>query len=848
MPMRSVKYFLLTVSISLFPYTAWAQSYNNQQIELAEQLHSLSKKASPELAYIQTNKDIYETGEDLWFKVYLLDSQYLIPSLLSKTLYLQLLDESTKTAVWQEKYEVLDGFANGRVYIAGTLPEGDYLLTAYTPNSFFNDTCEFYAIRKIKVRTDITSRPSITAKFDKPFYNRNDTIRIKLSPVSVQRDSLYAEITATLKQGNKRMEKEQSITNGQGKTTIVFPPQVSGNGLQVTINIKYKDRTESLILPIATKSNPLQFTTFPEGGNMISGIQNKLAFKAVNIAGEPVDIKGTLYEDNTPLLEFRSSHAGMGSFGFIPVTGKKYIIHLSEPEVDSTFLLPEIYPEGITMHLVGRDKESLAFKVSQSPGLKQENIYIRVQMRGVVYGMTGAQLNGEVRIKIPLSELPQGIAEVTLFNSSLIPVAERLVYINQYRKLNITAELSREIYSTRGKAILKISVKDENGHPVEANLGVTVFDKRYQNSLDSNNILTHYYLSSQLKGRIYNPSFYFNSNSKDRDEALDLLLLTQGWRRYAWNEDNLSKNAMAQQVITDGIEGVVMTRKKMPVQKQSFVFAFSPNIDSTKVMIQADSIGRFSIEPEYFKRWQGEYIYMKPFSSSKVNIPIKLSDPFEIINSVGRSNEFIYAFPAINKEKPEISDTNIASNGVVRIKEVTIKGKKSNAVRGKYLGSLDSLARYNNSTDYVCRYNILNCRNHPNESDNKKPVLGKTYLIESGGAYLSVVYTGTQGQPLTEKQILKMYNLSRTKAYFNSREFYNPDYDKEKAENNLPDFRNTLLWEPSVITNEKGEASLSFFCSDIYSDFVGRIEGVGGDGLLGAGYFNFKVRKLNITP
>jgi hypothetical protein len=265
-------------------------------------------------------------------------------------------------------------------------------------------------------------------------------------------------------------------------------------------------------------------------------------------------------------------------------------------------------------------------------------------------------------------------------------------------------------------------------------------------------------------------------------------------------------------------------------------------------MIQADSIGRFSIEPEYFKRWQGEYIYMKPFSSSKVNIPIKLSDPFEIINSVGRSNEFIYAFPVINKEKPEISDTNIASNGVVRIKEVTIKGKKSNAVRGKYLGSLDSLARYNNSTDYVCRYNILNCRNHPNESDNKKPVLGKTYLIESGGAYLSVVYTGTQGQPLTEKQILKMYNLSRTKAYFNSREFYNPDYDKEKAENNLPDFRNTLLWEPSVITNEKGEASLSFFCSDIYSDFVGRIEGVGGDGLLGAGYFNFKVRKLNVTP
>jgi len=37
---------------------------------------------------------------------------------------------------------------------------------------------------------------------------------------------------------------------------------------------------------------------------------------------------------------------------------------------------------------------------------------------------------------------------------------------------------------------------------------------------------------------------------------------------------------------------------------------------------------------------------------------------------------------------------------------------------------------------------------------------------------------------------------------------------------------------------------VSFFCSDINTEFVGRIEGVGGEGLLGAGYFKFTVRKL----
>jgi hypothetical protein len=238
---------------------------------------------------------------------------------------------------------------------------------------------------------------------------------------------------------------------------------------------------------------------------------------------------------------------------------------------------------------------------------------------------------------------------------------------------------------------------------------------------------------------------------------------------------------------------------------------------------------------------------MKPFLTSKGNIQIKLSDPFETINSVSRYNEFIYASPAQIKEKTEISDTNIAMNGVVRIKEVTIKGKKSKAVWGKYLSSLDSMARPTN-TDYVCRYNILNCKNHPDAPGNRKPVDGETYLVESGGSYLSEVYHSNNQAKLTEKQLLKLYNLSRTKAYFKSREFYNPDYDKEKAENNLPDFRNTLLWQPSVFTDTKGEVTLSFFCSDINSSFVGRIEGVGGDGLLGSAYFNFNVRKVKFTP
>src|ERR1035437_337106 len=761
---------LLFVAFTLFTAVD-AQTYSPQQIILAERLDSLAKNAPPELAYIQTSKDIYESGEDLWFKVYLLDSQYLIPSLLSKTLYLQLLNESTKNSVWQEKYEIENGFANGEVYLDNNLPEGNYFLAAYTQNSFFGDSIEFYAVRRIKVIRDITS---------------------------------------------------------------------------------WK---ESIVIPSPRKNKSIQFTTFPEGGNLVSGIQSKVAYKAVNRNGEPVDIKGTLFEDNSPLFEFKSIHAGMGSFIFTADNSKKYFIRLSEPAIDSIFPLPEIYSSGMTMQLIKRDKESLSFKVSQRPDRNEGDIYLRVQCRGEVYAMTTARLSKDLLIKVPLSGLPQGIAEITLFNSSLEPIAERLVYVNKDKKLNITTELSKEIYPTRGKSTLKITVKDEKGQPVMANLGVSVFDKLYQNPRDSNNILVHYYLSTQLKGKIYNPSFYFSNTSACRYEALDLLMLTQGWRKYLWNETNLKKfNKEPQKVIFDGIRGetYIPDRKKKILKEQIFVMAFSPNKDRTTVLIPTDSVGNFIVTPDHLKKFENENFYLKPAGTPKSKPRIKLMDPFETIDQEMSVNEIIYPDPNLIMTIDKTPVVPISSAKAIIIKEITIRGQKTKAIRGKYLGRLDSLAKLNvptgDNSDYVCKYNVLNCPNHDRyQQGTTKPVDGKRYKVPNGADYSIVVYHSTSPE-FTEEELLKMNIMLKMKAYYGNREFYQPNYDQDTIDAQIPDFRNTLLWEPSVLTDEKGAATLSFYCSDIYTDFIGRIEGVSREGLLGTGYFNFTVRKLKFNP
>jgi hypothetical protein len=772
-----IKNFIILILLIFTAQPLWSQTDSVRQTELAERLHSLAKNAPQELAYIQTSKDIYETGEDLWFKVYILDAQYLTPSFLSKTLYLQLRNEATKKTIWNEKYEIQDGFANGQLYIGNALSDGDYLLEAYTASSFFDDSIEFRAVRKIKIRTDIASPDSLLISKEK-------------------------------------------------------------NTSETPVNIFRKD--------------PIQFTTFPEGGNLVSGILSRLAFKAVNTNGEPLDVKGTLFEDSSPILQFKSIHAGMGSFYFTPGINKKYSIRLSEPATDSLFLLPEILSTGITFQLTGRDKESLSFQASQSPGLPEENIYLRVQCRGVVYGMASGNLKSDISIKMPLSDLPQGIAEVTLFNSKLVPVAERLVYVNKDQKLNISTELSKEIYQTREKATLKIKVKDEDDQPVETNLCVSVFDNLYRNQGDSVNILNHYYLSTQLKGRIYNPSYYFNGNDIVRSEALDLLLLTQGWRTYEWNESNLEKYKNgSNKLITDGIKGklTVTSDKRRTKPERVFVMSYCPNKDNKKLMIEPDSSRTFTVPSEELLKGEGDYVYLKPISVHKYPPPIKMEDPFESIDRVMKTREISYPVQSLSIAAYEDHDVTVRQ-GVNVIREVTIKGNKLKVIRGKYMGQLDSIAKFDMNTDWVCEYNVLNCPNHPPDAYSTKPVSGKFYyqFVAFGTPNAHLVYTMYTIPKYSEEELLKLHFLWRVKGYYANRKFYQPNYDVESDLGGIPDFRNTLVWEPSVITDKNGEATLTFFCSDINTDFVGRIEGVSGTGLLGIGSFKFTVRKLKINP
>lgn len=609
-----------------------------------------------------------------------------------------------------------------------------------------------------------------------------------------------------------------------------------------------------------------RFEMFPEGGNLVSGIPSKLAFKATNGSGIPVDVEGAVYQDDIQIREFKCRHDGMGDLLILPIENKSYKVVLTNGK---SYPLPEVHSQGIVMRLVKQDKNQLDFIVSQSSSLPSQEVYLVGQMRGVVGCVAKGILTDNIKISIPVNNFTyQGIAEFTLYNANMQPMAERLVYVHNQKRLHIVAKTEKEAFATREKATIKIKVTDETGTPIRANLGVSVYDKAYNNPDDPTNMLTYCYLSSQIRGKIYNPGYYFDEKNSGRIASLDLLMLTQGWRRYIWRSSDPVYSG--QTLLTDEINGVqTINNRKKNSQNQNteqLIQVSGPN--GNNQFVWADSLGRFTVGADLMKELRGGYVYLKSMLSKDFKPTLELVDYFHVIDSIRRCRNHYY--PLIDLSKMVVSRTpGVKTDSTILLEAAMITAKGRGVFRDKFLGRLDSLAQAkfgpwvcshgwleNYKSGYTHHHNPNDCPCVVDDGEPRTaPVIGRTYTIMKAEYFQCDVPGGWsfkpidrqkvvyQGVPYSEDELLRMNGLWRTKGYYAAREFYQPD--DIDMQSSMPDARNTLLWSPSVVTDEKGEATISFYCSDVNTGFIGLIEGVDGAGLLGTAKCEFRViRKI----
>ena len=732
---------------------------------------------SRELLYLQTDKGIYETGEDLWFKTYVMDAQSLALSDRSKTLFVEMLN-AKDSIVWQEKYPVLSGIAEGHMYIDKDLKEGDYHIHAYTRFSFLNDTL----------------RP-------------------------------------------------------------VYPKKI-----RVVKSIAYKGTNSP-----QEESRPVaRLSFFPEGGDLIDGIPTKVAFKAWDGKGMPAEVKGVLQENGKEIARLETVHDGMGFVFMLPRKTSSYKVVLSDGQ---EFSFAEVADSGLSIYLRKQTDEYLEFHLCQPKEAAPQKVKLMGRMRGKLYCMAEGTLQNILRIKIPVKEFPlQGIAEFTLYNENGQPMAERLVYVHPERKLHIELNTDSARYFTRGKGKLNVKVTDEAGNPVQAHLGLSIFDDAYQNELNPENMLSYCLLSTEIKGNIHNPAYYFDGNNKDRLSALDLLLLTQGWRRYVWEKADTAM--LADCFLSDEIKGRQILGKKKKQKElgngEQLLQVSGPNTENRFVLI--DSLGKFVVPTDLMLGLRGGYVYLKPMLDKDEYKPsVIVEETFGKADSLRKS--CLSYFPYMNSSQVlselQLDYPIISQDSSILLSEITVTGKKGRVFRDKMMGRLDSLAQMNLNSVYVCTSCglLLNYRadyqgHHAvgicPAKGRKQPINGKSYPIAkyqhyspSGGATPFIVIDEHkvvyEGPVYTEEELLRMNNLWRVKGYYSTREFYQPD--ELDMQSPIPDARNVLLWKPDIVTDEKGEAEVEFFCSDINTSFVGVMEGTDGLGNLGTSQCEFRVLK-----
>lgn len=389
--------------------------------------------------------------------------------------------------------------------------------------------------------------------FDKNIYNKGETVWYK-AYVLQGRDTGLASMNIYLEwygaDGKPLSQTVSPIILSASAGSFEIPANYNGDLIEIRAYTKWMLNDDTAFLyrrqllinhPGAKTISPAASTTtvavFPEAGNLIQGLQSRIAFKATNAFGNPVFIKGAIADEtNTIIDSLEVLHDGMGSFFLTAKPQHQY--HLNWVDQDG---MAGVTPITITKSegaqlTVTRIKEKVLFQVERSDkapsSFKKMVLIIHMNKVGLYQVAINTDEKKRINAEIPTLDLPTGLLQFTLFNADWIPVAERVVFINnQKHEFQIDLKATQTNVDARGKNLLEIKVPDT----LFTNMSLSITDEMTSQS-SQHTIYSDMFLKSEIKGKVYNPGYYLSGNTDEIAAHLDLVMLTNGWRRFDWDK------------------------------------------------------------------------------------------------------------------------------------------------------------------------------------------------------------------------------------------------------------------------------------------------------------------------
>ena len=277
-----------------------------------------------------------------------------------------------------------------------------------------------------------------------------------------------------------------------------------------------------------------QLRFFPEGGHLVQGIPSVVAFEAVSPDEGSVAVTGTVRDkDGRQVAQFVTLHNGMGSFVYTP-TDKEARAVVSYQGKEYSFPLPQALPAGYVLTVVPGER-ALSIKVRRSNTSLQDTLALFVfnQGRPLAYQTVDFKGGGECNFALSTSDFPGGVTQLSLLTIRGEVLCERFCYLMPRDGIRLEASSSNALYYPFEPVEYRFSMKDADGRPLQGHFSVAIRDG-FQSDYRAydQNIYTDLLLTSDLKGYIHEPGYYFVDNSPRRRAALDMLLLIRGWRKY----------------------------------------------------------------------------------------------------------------------------------------------------------------------------------------------------------------------------------------------------------------------------------------------------------------------------
>lgn len=446
--------------------------------DIRKALEQGSQSQVQEKVYVHTDNTCYFVGDTLWYKAYVVRADNMQPTDMSRILYVELLSPDGLLVERQQIVVSGKGYTCGQFALKDSLYSGYYELRAYT-RWMLN-----FNVRHHRYSTHDTWH----------FYNKEmaaDYFRIW--------DGLYSRVLPVYSKPDEPGNYDARRMYQRPKTRL---PQVKKDNLVVTF--------------------------YPEGGHLIQGVENRVAFDVVDQHGEAVNIRGTVDVDGRT-LDIKSEYMGRGSFLITPAN-KCPRARFTFRGKDYTFDLPEPEPQGIAIRLDG-DRLSIS-----GTGLPQDREYGLSVLSGGSLRWFSSLSIVNCQLSLPLDSLPTGVNDLTIFDSDGRIWADRLFFVNHRDcEKGLISSVIEPTHTYAPYERIEVPVQLPVTAPTTFSLSIhdTYTDEP---SYDDGNLMTSMLLSSELRGFIARPAYYFEKDDEQHRRHLDLLMMVQGWRKYKWQE------------------------------------------------------------------------------------------------------------------------------------------------------------------------------------------------------------------------------------------------------------------------------------------------------------------------